>query len=108
MRQAHASLDAFTSARLDGRGLMAAAIATFDLTTSPTCHGCGGALVEKFPDVEDPQTNERFAIAACERCGLGETRPQPDDLGKYYGSAYHGGRHSFTARYCAARRAGLA
>ena len=34
----------------------------------------------------------------------GHTYPQPEDLGRYYGSAYHGGRHGFTARYCARRR----
>jgi SAM-dependent methyltransferase len=69
-----------------------------------TCPGCGGRLDEKFHEVADPQTREVFTIAACTRCGLGQTFPQPDDLGKYYGPAYHGGRHSFTARYCSWRR----
>ena len=73
-------------------------------TTPSNCDACGGALKVRFPVVNDPQTREDFAIAACERCGLGHTTPQPEDLKPYYGSTYHGGRHGFTARYCMRRR----
>lgn len=73
-------------------------------TTPSNCNGCGGALKVRFPVVLDPQTREHFAIAACERCGLGHTTPQPEDLKPYYGSTYHGGRHGFTASYCVRRR----
>lgn len=68
------------------------------------CNACGGSLKTRFPAVLDPQTLEHFAIAACERCGLGHTTPQPEDLQPYYGETYHGGRHGFTARYCVRRR----
>jgi SAM-dependent methyltransferase len=50
-------------------------------------------------------SRETFAIARCGACGLGHTRPAPPDLERYYGSAYYGGRHGFTARFRAARRA---
>ena len=68
------------------------------------CNVCGGALETRYPQVVDPQSRETFAILACCDCGLGHTDPQPEDLGRYYGPAYHGGRHGFTARYCMARR----
>jgi SAM-dependent methyltransferase len=68
------------------------------------CNNCGGPLRSRYPHVVDPQTRETFEISACERCGLGHTLPQPEDLGRYYGPAYHGGRHGFTARYCLWRR----
>src|SRR5439155_22082892 len=45
-----------------------------------------------------------FAIVRCPKCGVGHTSPEPENLGAYYGPAYYGGRHGFTARYCAARR----
>jgi SAM-dependent methyltransferase len=61
----------------------------------------------KFSSVLDPQTRETFGIATCERCGLGQTFPQPEDLARYYGPAYHGGRHGFTAKHCARRRIGF-
>ena len=66
--------------------------------TPDACNICGGDLRTSYPRVLDPQSRETFAIARCERCGLGHTTPQPDDLGRYYGPAYHGGRHGFTAR----------
>ncbi|MBI3183474.1 MAG: class I SAM-dependent methyltransferase [Myxococcales bacterium] len=68
------------------------------------CRGCGGALSPRYPEVEDPQTRERFSVLACQQCGLGHTSPQPEDLSRYYGAAYHGGRHGFTASFCAQRR----
>lgn len=70
----------------------------------PTCNACGSQLSMKYQSVRDPQSLEYFSIAACSKCGLGHTVPQPADLGPYYGAAYHGGRHGFTARYCAWRR----
>ena len=69
-----------------------------------TCNVCGGTLAPRFESVVDPQTREVFAIDVCTGCGLGHTTPQPEDLGRYYGATYHGGRHGFTARYCMARR----
>src|SRR2546423_14521738 len=68
------------------------------------CNACGGALKTRFPAVLDPQTGERFSIAACEACGLGHTTPPPADLQPYYGATYHGGRHGFMDRYCVRRR----
>jgi SAM-dependent methyltransferase len=73
-------------------------------TARPPCNACGGKLTDHFPRVVDPQTDDVFEIVTCERCGLGHTLPQPDDLGPYYGGAYHGRRHGFTERYCVRRR----
>jgi SAM-dependent methyltransferase len=70
----------------------------------PECNACKGSTRVRFETVVDPQTRETFGIAACTSCGLGETFPQPDDLGRYYGAEYHGGRHGFTATYCVKRR----
>jgi hypothetical protein len=72
--------------------------------TTRACNVCGAALKERFPHVSDPETHEDFAIYCCGACGLGHTLPQPDDIGHYYGEAYHGGRHGFTAIYRARRR----
>jgi SAM-dependent methyltransferase len=83
---------------------MLAAATSVASRVAQNCQGCGGPLEPRFQEVPDPQTGEVFSIAACARCGLGQTFPQPDDLGKYYGPAYHGGRHSVTARYCSLRR----
>lgn len=70
------------------------------------CNACGAArLEERLAHVRDPQSTEHFAIVKCAQCGLGHTSPEPADLSSYYGPAYYGGRHSFTARYCTARRA---
>ena len=68
------------------------------------CNACAGVLAEKFPEVTDPGSGEKFSILACRSCGMGYTRPVPGNLGAYYDASYHGGRHSFTARYCAQRR----
>jgi SAM-dependent methyltransferase len=70
----------------------------------PPCQACGGPLRDHFPRVVDPQTDEVFEIATCATCGLGHTLPQPEDLGPYYGPAYHGSRHGMTERYCMHRR----
>lgn len=73
-----------------------------------TCNACGAtSLVKRFDHVRDPQSTEHFAIVRCASCGLGRTTPEPEDLSAYYGPAYYGGRHSFTARYCTARRVRL-
>jgi len=69
-----------------------------------SCNACGGPLSPRFEAVVDPQSGERFRIDACAQCGLGQTLPQPDELGRYYGPEYHGGRHGATAAYCARRR----
>lgn len=69
------------------------------------CKACGAdATVKRFDEVRDPQSTEHFTIVRCAACGLGHTSPEPDDLSAYYGPAYYGGRHSFTARYCTTRR----
>lgn len=69
------------------------------------CNACGAPHMEKrLARVRDPQSTEHFAIVRCPACGLGHTTPEPEDLSGYYGPAYYGGRHSFTARYCTARR----
>jgi SAM-dependent methyltransferase len=69
------------------------------------CNACGAArLAKALGQVRDPQSTERFDIERCAACGLGHTTPEPADLSAYYGPAYYGGRHSFTARYCTARR----
>ncbi len=72
------------------------------------CDACGAPLVAHFPRVADPQTGEMFRIDRCSACGLGHTLPQPAELGRYYGGAYHGGRHGITERLCMARRLGFA
>jgi SAM-dependent methyltransferase len=74
------------------------------MTAEATCNACGGGLVPRLEDVRDPQSLEAFAIRQCSSCGLGHTSPVPDDLGAYYGAMYYGKRHSFTDRYCLARR----
>jgi len=71
---------------------------------SPGCHICGGALRSHFGAVLDPQTRETFAIEECVACGVGQTLVRDADLSRYYGDAYHGGRHGLTAAYCARRR----
>jgi len=75
------------------------------MTATPAeCNACGGALRPRLGSVVDTHTRQAFSILACERCGLGHTSPVPEDLGPYYGRAYHGGRHGVTAAYCAWRR----
>ncbi len=68
------------------------------------CNACEGSLRPRLSAVRDPQSLEEFAIHTCAACGLGHTLPVPEDLGAYYGPAYYGKRHSFTDRYCLARR----
>jgi SAM-dependent methyltransferase len=71
------------------------------------CFACGATLTPKLDDVRDPQSGEKFEVLGCPACGLGRTSPEPEDLGAYYGPAYYGNRHGFTAKYCARRRARL-
>jgi 2-polyprenyl-3-methyl-5-hydroxy-6-metoxy-1,4-benzoquinol methylase len=54
--------------------------------------------------VRDPQTGEAFDLIRCSRCELGATVPAPDNLERYYGERYYGGRHAMTQRYCLRRR----
>lgn len=61
-------------------------------------------MVRGLEAVRDPQSLETFEIQRCATCGLGHTSPIPPDLAAYYGEAYYGKRHSFTDRYCLARR----
>ena len=68
------------------------------------CRLCGGAQQILISGVEDPETRESFSILRCRHCGTEQTEPVPTDLGRYYSSQYHGGRHGFTASYCALRR----
>jgi SAM-dependent methyltransferase len=72
--------------------------------TARRCPACDEPLAPYLPEVRDPQSGERFSVLRCEVCGLGATEPAPLDLARYYGRAYYGGRHSFTARYRAWRR----
>lgn len=73
-------------------------------TRTSRCNACGGDLEPRLASVRDPQSLEEFDIHRCASCGLGHTLPIPRDLGAYYGAAYYGKRHSFTDRYCLARR----
>ena len=80
---------------------------TENAATAPVCDICGGPLSAYYPAVEDPQTDEIFRIERCPSCDLGQTLPQPADLGPYYGAQYHGGRHGVTDRLCMKRRLGF-
>ena len=71
------------------------------------CIVCGGALEAHFPEVRDPLTGETFSVVSCTQCNLGQTTPQPDDLGRYYGPRYYGNRHGLTLRHCISRRLGF-
>jgi len=71
------------------------------------CKLCDVGLRTRFPRVRDNVTGEYFAIHECPVCGIGVTVPGVVDLARYYGPAYWGGRHSFTADYCARRRVRL-
>lgn len=71
------------------------------------CFVCAAPLAPALPDARDPVTGERFAVLRCTGCGVGVTRPVPEDLGRYYGPAYYGRRHGFTAWYRCWRRARL-
>jgi SAM-dependent methyltransferase len=79
-----------------------------------SCVACGELVAapgsgrpDALEGVRDPQSLEAFDIEHCPSCGLGQTVPVPADLGAYYGPAYYGKRHSFTDRYCFARRVRL-
>jgi len=71
------------------------------------CLICEAPLVVRFKEVRDFVTGEDFSILACSSCGLGVTSPAVADLARYYGPVYWGGRHAFTAEYCARRRVSL-
>ena len=71
------------------------------------CLLCGTALRVRFDKVRDFVTGENFSVLACDTCQLGVTAPKVSDLGRYYGPQYWGGRHGFTAEYCARRRVKL-
>lgn len=67
------------------------------------CHVCRGQLKMRFAEVADPQTGETFSIIDCDKCGAGQTFPQPENLSSYYVD-YHGSRHGLTLDYCNRRR----
>jgi SAM-dependent methyltransferase len=69
-----------------------------------SCAACANPLSLLYPEVEDPQTREHFAILACGDCGLGHTSPVPDDLSRFYGAQYYGGRHGVTQALCLRRQ----
>jgi SAM-dependent methyltransferase len=68
------------------------------------CVTCGAECAVSHREVVDPITGSTFAIERCPTCGLGQTTPQPVDIGPYYGPEYHGRRHGITAAYSDARR----
>jgi SAM-dependent methyltransferase len=68
------------------------------------CPLCNVPLAGRFDGIRDLVTGENFSIIACPQCALGVTAPRVTDLARYYGTQYWGGRHSFTAEYCARRR----
>ena len=68
------------------------------------CNVCGNTAAIRLSGALDPLSKERFTVLGCRKCGHGQTSPTPEDIGKYYGERYYGGRHSFTARWCAWRR----
>jgi len=67
------------------------------------CNVCGGPLYRRFSKVNDPITNDSFAILTCKNCGLGHTVPRPENLERYYVKDYYGNRHGVTAAYCLKR-----
>jgi SAM-dependent methyltransferase len=71
------------------------------------CPLCGVPLAPRFEAIRDFVTGENFSILACGTCKLGVTAPRVTDLARYYGPQYWGGRHGFTAEYCARRRVKL-
>lgn len=68
------------------------------------CHLCGSELRLVFAEVRDPQTGHNFAVARCPECGLGHTKPPPDNLDEYYGPLYYGGRYGMAEWLCTRRR----
>jgi SAM-dependent methyltransferase len=73
-------------------------------TAKPTCVVCSGALEPALHGARDPQSGERFDVLRCSACRLGVIDPIPADLGRFYGPAYYGKRHGFTAQYRCWRR----
>ena len=73
-------------------------------TVQPTCVVCAAPLAPWLPAARDPQSGERFDVLRCGSCGLGVIDPIPADLDRFYGAAYYGKRHGFTARYRCWRR----
>jgi SAM-dependent methyltransferase len=71
------------------------------------CRLCGATLSVRYKEVRDFVTGQKFAVLGCPSCGLGVTDPFITDLAPYYGTQYWGGRHGFTAEYCARRRVKL-
>ena len=67
------------------------------------CHICSNELSENLSDIVDAETNEKFAVLNCEKCGLGHTLPIPANLSDYY-TNYYGERHGATANFRAWRR----
>jgi 2-polyprenyl-3-methyl-5-hydroxy-6-metoxy-1,4-benzoquinol methylase len=78
-----------------------------DASQEVRCSLCDLPLRTRYKRVNDPVTGEDFAIGECPSCGLGVTLPRVDDLARYYGPVYWGGRHAFTADFCARRRVRL-
>jgi len=70
----------------------------------PTCVVCAAPLEPWLAAARDPQSGEPFDVLRCATCGLGVIDPIPADLGRFYGPAYYGKRHGFTARYRCWRR----
>lgn len=83
------------------------AAATETNSTPKSCSVCDAPLKVRFEKVRDFVTGEDFSILECTSCGLGITSPLVADLAPYYGARYWGGRHGFTAEYCARRRVKL-
>lgn len=72
--------------------------ATQDSTMCPVCGGRSRRTLHRR--VRDYITDELFDVQTCRSCGLGITRPMPDDsqIGRYYAATYRGDRHAFTDR----------
>ncbi len=70
----------------------------------PECPLCLHPWSPLWRSVVDAQTRETFSVARCSRCGFGATTDSPDNLDRYYGKEYVGGRHGFTASMCDQRR----
>lgn len=59
----------------------------WSVITVEECPCCGAREFEAWTEATDFRgSNETFGIARCRRCGLGATRPRPNDadLGRYY------------------------
>jgi SAM-dependent methyltransferase len=67
----------------------------------------GGTMRPARQGVIDPYTGESFSIWSCDQCGLGQTVPSPDDIGRYYAPDYHGDRHGASGGIANRRRLGF-